>query len=368
MANTSSVIINLVPLEQPATVRRQQTLTDEKGWLLPAYCVGPENQSLNYLFDDLQIGRLPELSPILLYGSQGVGKTCLAVTLAVRWSRLMSARPLHFTTGANFVKDYAAAVEIDDLEHFHNRHRRSKLLVIDDLEPIFAKPAAQLALLLTLDAMAEEQRPVILSLGHLPTIDAGILPALASRLVAGYSIEVRPPSNKTRDEILHLLIKRIDASLPFSSLAKVIPLHNANLKVADIQALVLLASQHRKISGSIDADVLKNIADQLVDGSIPTLPLIAKAVAKRLGIKLTDIRGSTRLAKIVRARALAILLSRKFTTHSLHHIGQYFGGRDHSTVLHSCRKTEKLLATDAELAAAKLDVEIDIQSKKCSLI
>ena len=143
--------------------------------------------------------------------------------------------------------------------------------------------------------------------------------------------------------------------------------YQANLNVADVQALVLLASQHRKISGQIDVGVLKNIAEQIVSGCVPSVPLIAKAVAKRLGIKLNDLRSSTRLAKVVRARALAILLARKFTTLSLHDIGQYFGGRDHSTVLHSCRKTEKLLDTDAELAAAKLDVEIDIQSRKCSL-
>ena len=114
-------------------------------------------------------------------------------------------------------------------------------------------------------------------------------------------------------------------------------------------------------------EVLKNSAAQIGSGCLASVPLLAKGGAKRLGIKLNDLRSSTRLAKVVRARALAILLARKFTTLSLHDIGQYFGGRDHSTVLHSCRKTEKLLDTDAELAAAKLDVEIDIQSRKCSL-
>lgn len=356
--------ITLITLEQPASVRRLQTTPDERGWILPTFCVGPENHSLKYLFAEPQVSELSKLSPVLLFGNKGVGKSCLAVTLAVQWSRLTSARPLHFTTGEGFCRDYAAAIEIDDVEHFRNRHRRCKLLVIDDLEFVFSKSAAQEELISTLDALAAENRPVIICLSRLPAPESGVLPALASRLVAGYSIELHPPSPKTAEEILRLLVKRIDPELPLAELILFARLQASPLNARDLDALVNLASQHRKISGFVDKNVLASIAEQVSSGTVPTVASIAKAVGRRLGIKLNELRGSTRQSKVVRARSLAILLSRRMTTLSLQHIGEYFGGRDHSTVLHSCRKIDKLLESDSELAAAKNDVEIELQCRK----
>lgn len=360
----TSETIKLIPLEQPASVRRLQTTTDERGYILPSFCVGPENTALEYLFAEPQISELAKLSPVLFFGNNGVGKSCLAITLAVQWSRLTSARPLHFTTGEAFCRDYAAAIEIDDIEHFRNRHRRCKLLVIDDLDYVFSKNAAQEELISTLDALEAEQRPVIMSLSRLPAPDSGVLPALGSRLVAGYSIEIRPPSLVTADEILRLLVKRIDPEMPLAELIKFSRQQASPLNARDLDAFVNLASQHRKISGYVDKNVLANIADQVSSGTIPTVASIAKAVGRRLGVKLNELRGATRQSKVVRARALAILLSRRMTTLSLQHIGEYFGGRDHSTVLHSCRKIDKLLESDSELAAAKNDVEIELQSRK----
>ena len=367
MANSSDSI-KLIPLEQPASVRRLQTVTDERGWILPSFCVGPENQSLNYLFAEPQISTLARLSPVLLFGNNGVGKSCLAVTLAVQWSRLNSARPLHFTTGEGFCRDYEAAIEIDDIEHFRNRHRRCKLLVIDDLEFVFSKTAAQEELISTLDALEAEQRPVILSLPRLPAPDSGVMSALASRLVSGYSIELHPPSLITADEILRLLVKRVDPELPLAEMIKIARQQASPLNARDLDAFVNLASQHRKISGFVDKNVLANIAEQVSGGTVPTVASIAKAVGRRLGVKLNELRGATRQSKVVRARSLAILLSRRMTALSLQHIGEYFGGRDHSTVLHSCRKIDKLLQSDSELAAAKNDVEIELQSRKTPIV
>lgn len=360
----TSDTIKLIPLEQPASVRRLQTTTDERGCILPSYCVGPENRSLEFLFSESQISELPKLSPVLFFGNSGVGKSSLAITLAVQWSRLTSARPLQFTTGEAFCRDYEAAIEIDDIERFRNRHRLCKLLVIDDLGYVFSKGAAQEELISTFDALEAEQRPVIVCLSRLPAAESGVLPALASRLVGGYSIELHPPSLITADEILRLLVKRIDPELPLAEMIKFSRQRTSPLNARDLDAFVNLASQHRKFSGFVDKNVLASIADQVSRGTVPTVASIAKAVGRRLGIKLNELRGSTRQSKVVRARSLAILLSRRMTTLSLQHIGEYFGGRDHSTVLHSCRKIDKLLESDSELAAAKNDVELELQSRK----
>lgn len=108
-------------------------LASNLGWMLPEYIVGPENETLRYLFGDSSLGHLEQLSPIVFYGDKEVGKTALSITLAVSWARSTSLRPLCFTNGKSFVADFSAAVEIDDLDWFGSPCA-CKLLLIDDLE------------------------------------------------------------------------------------------------------------------------------------------------------------------------------------------------------------------------------------------
>jgi chromosomal replication initiator protein len=102
------------------------------------------------------------------------------------------------------------------------------------------------------------------------------------------------------------------------------------------------------------------LALQLFSGQSPSLPTIAKVVARRMQVRLVELRGATRQANIVRARGLAILLSRKLTSASLQKIGEFFGGRDHSTIIHACRKTEQLLNSDTELANLLQEVQAEV--------
>lgn len=358
-------IIQTIALEQtPAVRKRQQSLEAAGDYVVPEYFVGPENLSLLYLFEEAQLQKLAKLSPIVLYGNKQVGKTALAITLAVRWSRLTNLRPLQFSTGESFIRDYASAVEIDDIDHFHSRHRRAKLLVIDDCDSIFAKSAAQNELLWTLDSMAEAKQPVILTLQRLPVPDGSVSTSLISRIVAGYSLELKSPARDVRLALTKQLINKVDSKLPLEIFESFNSKSNLNLTAPELQTLVTLASQHRKTATGLDVKVLEELAHQVTLGSLPNVATIAKAVAKRLNIKLTELRGVNRQANIMRARALAILLSRRLTSDSLQAIGKYFGGRDHSTVLYSCKKTEKLLDSDSELAAAKQDIEQELFGKK----
>jgi chromosomal replication initiator protein len=352
--------ITSIQLEQPASLRRQEAACADINWTIPTYVVGDENAQLHFLFAKRQIAKLAELSPIVLFGPAASGKTSLAITLATLWSRQTEQRPLLFTTGEAFSNDYLEALDADDVEHFRRRHRRCRLLVIDNMECLATKPAAQDELAANLDAMQESDRPVILTAPRLPSTIRGIRPQLASRLTGGFTVELSLPNPTTRAKIVTLLATSIDPLLPVEELIGLLAKINQPFTVQHLHSLVILASQQRKLYGHLDSAQLREHALSAFSREPLDINTIAKAVARRFRIKLSELRGATRVARVVRARGLVILLSRRLTTASLQVIGEYFGGRDHSTILHANRKLEESLSSDPELSQALLELEHEL--------
>jgi len=356
--NSSSV--SYIALERPASVRRFLPSVDDGGYLVSDFFLGDENASLRYLFDDDTVLKLSSLSPIVFYGDKGSGKTALSITLAVRWSRMTGSRPLGFATAKSFCADYASAVEIDDVTSFRSKYRGSKLLVIDDLELIANKNAAQDELVSTIDCLSESDAPLVISIHKLPSTVTGIKPALASRLTAGFSLQLLPPSECTLTALLRAFILDINDKLPIDELTQLCCSLKRNMSVSDIKTFVLLAHQNMNSAKEVNFNVLSPLMLQHLDGQTISIARISKVVARILRVKLSDMRGSTRDARIVRARGLAILLARRMTSLSLQRIGLFFGGRDHSTVLHAFRKTDRLVLTDSELAKFLSDVQTEL--------
>lgn len=324
--------------------------------------MGPENSGLSYLFDQSTISRLQELSPVLICGERGLGRTDLAITLALRWSRLLDLKPMCFATGHDFFREYASAIEIGDLASFRNRYRSCKMLVIDHLDPLAEKPPAQEELAATIDALMALSRPVIVTASGLPTSLTGLSSRLASRLAAGFSVTLAYPGRQARACLLDSLIQLDRCDLPVSELVAIADDFSSDqpLSPATLVTLVKLANQNRLANGHLDNSVLRSLLRQHLLDDAPSVSAIAKLVSRKMRVKVADVRGNRRLARIVRARGLAILLSRKWTTHSLQQLGHYFGGRDHSTILHACRKTARLLTEDPELANLCRDIEVEL--------
>ena len=360
LTRKTSAKIDAITLEQPPSLRKQDASICDVNWTLPTYVVGAENAQLSFLFAKSVLSKLAHLSPIVLYGPSGSGKTSLAITLATQWSRLTDQRPLVFTTGDAYAASYLEAIDADDIEHFRNRHRRCRLLVIDNLDVLATKPAAQEELAAGIDVMMENDRPVIITASRLPATIRGIRSHLASRLTAAYALELSLPSAATRAKIISMLVTSIDPLLSIDDLVALLVKLNEPFTVQHLQSVVMLASQQRKLYGQVDMAQLREHALSSFSRQPLDINTIAKAVAKRFHMKLPELRGATRLARVVRARGLVILLSRRLTSASLQSIGEYFGGRDHSTILHAFRKLEETLPSDPELSQALLELEHEL--------
>ena len=346
-----------LPLERPASIRRLLPDADDNSWISPDYLVGPENEQLRFLFDESNYVRLDQLSPVVMFGERESGKTALAVTLAVRWSRALGRKKLYYTTGSSLASDFAYAVEIDDVDSFRSRIRKCNLLIVDSADAIRKKKAAQDELVHAIDHLSARSVPSIFIFSQIPSALPGLKASLVSRLSSGFSLAIARPGEAARLHLVSSLLLASKSSLDAAVVDEICALCGTNLSAPQVRSIVQIALQNLLPDGSIDRSVVVKVARQTLDGQELSMPAIAKIVARVMRVKFTELRGSSRESAIVRARGIAIVLARRLTSLSLQAIGEYFGGRDHSTILHAYRKTSKALDSDNQLAKQFTEVQ-----------
>lgn len=294
-------------------------------------------------------------NPLLLFGPSGSGKTALAVTIASQEAHQDGERKLRwqYVLASDFARQYAAAIAADDLEHFRQRLLRVAILVVDDVHAIADKPTAQQELATRIEARVMENKTTILTCRRLPFEIRGLRPYLASRMVPGLSVPLALPGALATEAIFRQLLRKHQLQLDPTMADLIVRSLPEKVSVPRLAALV---QQMCLLSEEGSTPDLLNAAQSLMNPARPTLAAIAKAVAKRFQLKVSELKSNSRRQQVVRARSLAIYLSRQLTDRSLQQIGAFFGGRDHSTILHSCRKIELALPNDNQLNQAAQEV------------
>lgn len=313
------------------------------------------------------------LSPLLLVGPVGCGKSALAVHLASRLlAQLLAAvpRPPEPMTaaarrartalllpGADFARYYARAVEADDMPRFRRDIDLAPVLVIDDVHTLVGKVAAQDELASRIEGRFDAGRPTVLTCRRLPTQVAGLRPLLVSRMLPGLTIPIQLPGPTARRALLqefafrrNLLIGQDELDLLAAGLESDLPVRSLEAAVAHVE---LHCRMHQTTP---DVHAIRAAIGSIEPTHDLSADRVAKSVSRLYKLKLSDLKSSTRRQEVVRARSLAMFLTRQLVGSSYHQIGKYFGGRDHTTVLHACRKTEAALQDDAELRGAADEV------------
>jgi chromosomal replication initiator protein len=299
----------------------------------------------------------PNCNPLVFYGRTGTGKTLLARGLAGSWKHAHPDANVLCLTAADFARQYAAAVETDALDDFRRKYRDAAVLVLDDVHLISGKTPAQQELVHTLDSLLRHGRHALLTLQQSPAETPSLVPALASRLCGGLLVPLLPPGARAKRVILERLIATLAVPLPESvtrllfagwpdaamPLATVPQLQGAVLQLANLTA---------KEDQPVNEEVLRQclIPQDVLCG--PQLRMITQQVCLYFKLKAADLKGPTRQQRVVRARGVAMLLARQLTNKSLEQVGRHFGNRDHTTVMHACRKTECLLCSDPAIRQA----------------
>jgi len=279
---------------------------------------------------------------LVFCGPSGTGKSFLAAGLVSH----EQDKETTFTTGADFARNFAHAIDTKSVPELRAKLIETPQLIIDDLESLGRRQAAQLELSIILDERQDAALPTIVICRQPPGLISSLCDRLISRLSAGLIASFQHPGLTSR----RLLIKafadllHIDIDGPArQKLAEESPRASLHSALQLRHALVQLASE---TDGPLDESAVATFLAQFVKSRTPTLSSISNLVSHYFRLKVSDLRGPKRQQQVVRARGLAMYLARKYTNKSLAQLGDYFGGRDHTTVLHACRKTERLANSD----------------------
>ncbi|HWB09130.1 MAG TPA: helix-turn-helix domain-containing protein [Pirellulales bacterium] len=307
-------------------------------------------------------GRFGRLSPIVFCGVPGAGKSHLVGGLAEAWQRLRPNDNVTLLKGSQFAQQFAEAVEKNEVSRWHAPLRSADLFVLEDLVQLAGKPGAQIELLCTLDELNDRGALAVVTSRLAPHDLTNFLPELQSRLTAGLCIPLVLPEVEARRQILGNLCDARKVTLSENSLrqlARSLPLSAPEL------AGVLVNLQHvaQTAGQSLDDHLVQTYLVQRNASRQPQLRTIALHTARHFSLSMTDLRSPSRRRGVVVARDVAMYLARHLTSKSLKQIGRYFGGRDHTTVLHGCRKTESLMLTDPVTHDAVLSLRHRLLSK-----
>lgn len=289
-------------------------------------------------------------NPLFIYGGVGLGKTHLMEAIG---NHMLQANPkakVKYITSEEFTNDFINSIQSNSMEKFREEYRNLDLLLIDDIQFLATKEGTQLEFFYTFNALHDRKKQIVMTSDRIPNEIPELQDRLVSRFRWGLPVEITPPDLETRIAILRSKVEEDHIQIGNDTLNYIAGQIDTNIRELEgalnqVQAFANLSGE--PITPHLASQALKGLRQK--QQTTISIAEIQKQVASFYNITQSDILGKKRVKQIVVPRQIAMYLSRELTDFSLPKIGNEFGGKDHTTVLHAIDKIEAALKKDTDL-------------------
>ena len=292
-------------------------------------------------------------NPLFIYGGVGLGKTHLMHAVGNEIIRKDPSKKIAYVHSEKFVSDMVKSLQLGAINEFKQYYRSLDALLIDDIQFFAKKEQSQEELFHTFNSLLEKGSQMILTCDRYPKEIDGLEDRLKSRLGWGLPVVIEPPELETRVAILLTKAQSMNHELEEESAFFIAQKVRSNVRELEGALKRVMANSNftgRPISVGLIKDSLKDLL--AIQARQVSVENIQKTTAEYYNIKMSDILSKRRSRSVARPRQMAMFLAKELTNYSLPEIGESFGGRDHTTVIHACKKI-------TELRAFNLDIEED---------
>jgi len=315
-----------------------------------SFVVGNCNQFAHAAAQSVATNPSRSYNPLFLYGGVGMGKTHLMHAIGRALIDRFGTMRVVYTSSERFMNEMIACIRTERMPHFHQRYREADVLLIDDIQLIGNKERTQEELFHTFNELHDHQKQIVLSSDSPPKDIPGLLDRLRSRFEWGLMADIQPPDLETKMAILDKKAEEDGIQLPDEVRTFIASKTKGNIRELEGALIKLIA--YSSLTGTpIHLQMAQQILKHMVHAQDRrvTIDAIQKAVAEKFQIKQTQLREKSNTQKVVYPRQVAMYLVKELTNASLPEIGRAFGGKHHTTVIHSINKIDRERHIDPEL-------------------
>ena len=330
-----------IPLKPP---EYQNPLSLNPRYTFENFVVGQSNRHAHAYSLAVADAPAKAYNPLFIYGGVGLGKTHLiqAVCHHIIKTKAGLNLKIRYLSSERFTNELIDAIQHHSTSNFRQKYRNVDVLVIDDIHFIAGKESTQEEFFHTFNTLYDAHKQIVFSSDRPPKEIANLQERLVSRFGWGLTTDVQPPDLETRVAILKKKIEREPVSVPeevIFFIAQLIKTNIRELEGALIRTIAYSLLEEKPITIELTKEVLKDLLKE--SKKLITTDFIQRCVAEEFGISLHELKTRRRNKNIVLPRQVAMYLSRELTELSLPEIGTFFGGKDHTTVLHSYNKIKR---------------------------
>jgi chromosomal replication initiator protein len=289
-------------------------------------------------------------NPLFIYGGTGMGKTHLIHAVGHALLTSYSGLRVVYTSAERFMNEMVNCLKQDRMASFHQHYRTADVLLIDDVHMLANRERTQEEFFHTFNELYDHQKQIVLSSDALPKNTPGLVERLRSRFEWGLMVDIQPPDLETKMAILDKKSEAEGIRLPED--VRIFLAAKTKSNVRELEGALVKLLAYSSVTGS---PITMSMAQQVLRSILPSqerrisIESVVKAVAERFSMQPGQLKQKTNAQEVARPRQIAMYLVKELTPASLPEIGRAFGGKHHTTVLHSIRKVESLRSTDPDI-------------------